>query len=109
MAAPNKCLAKNNKSRHGGRPTKAQLADQGGTVLPGSPADFGKLIADETEVGQGDPGRQHQASTPPRNWPRASVIAQGRSIWLRSDTDRGTAVAITKTASLPPTTLSATS
>jgi tripartite-type tricarboxylate transporter receptor subunit TctC len=28
---------------------KAQLADQGGTVLPGSPADFGKLIADETE------------------------------------------------------------
>jgi hypothetical protein len=49
MAAPNKCLAKNNKSRHEGRPTKAQLADQGGTVLPGSPADFGKLIADETE------------------------------------------------------------
>ena len=28
---------------------KAQLADLGGTVLPGSPADFGKLIADETE------------------------------------------------------------
>ena len=28
---------------------KARLADQGGTVLPGSPADFGKLIADETE------------------------------------------------------------
>jgi len=28
---------------------KARLADQGGTALPGSPADFGKLIADETE------------------------------------------------------------
>jgi len=27
---------------------KARLADLGGTVLPGSPADFGKLIADET-------------------------------------------------------------
>ena len=28
---------------------KAQLADLGGAVLAGSPADFGKLIADETE------------------------------------------------------------
>jgi tripartite-type tricarboxylate transporter receptor subunit TctC len=28
---------------------KAQLADLGGTVLPGSPADFGELIAAETE------------------------------------------------------------
>jgi tripartite-type tricarboxylate transporter receptor subunit TctC len=28
---------------------KARLADLGGTVLRGSPADFGKLIADETE------------------------------------------------------------
>jgi tripartite-type tricarboxylate transporter receptor subunit TctC len=28
---------------------KARLADLGGTVLPGLPADFGKLIADETE------------------------------------------------------------
>jgi tripartite-type tricarboxylate transporter receptor subunit TctC len=27
---------------------KARLADLGGTTLPGSPADFGKLIADET-------------------------------------------------------------
>jgi hypothetical protein len=27
----------------------AQLADLGGPPLPGSPADFGKLIADETE------------------------------------------------------------
>jgi tripartite-type tricarboxylate transporter receptor subunit TctC len=28
---------------------KSRFADLGGTVLPGSPADFGKLIADETE------------------------------------------------------------
>jgi tripartite-type tricarboxylate transporter receptor subunit TctC len=28
---------------------KARFADLGGTVLPGSPADFGKLIAEETE------------------------------------------------------------
>ena len=28
---------------------KARLADQGGTVLAGSPADFGRLIAEETE------------------------------------------------------------
>jgi tripartite-type tricarboxylate transporter receptor subunit TctC len=28
---------------------KARFADLGGTALPGSPGDFGKLIADETE------------------------------------------------------------
>jgi hypothetical protein len=28
---------------------KARLADLGGAVLPGSPAEFGKLIADDTE------------------------------------------------------------
>jgi tripartite-type tricarboxylate transporter receptor subunit TctC len=28
---------------------KTRLADLGGTVIAGSPADFGKLIADETE------------------------------------------------------------
>jgi hypothetical protein len=28
---------------------KARLADTGGTVLPGSPGDFGELIAAETE------------------------------------------------------------
>ena len=29
---------------------KARLADLGGAVLPGSPADFGRLIVDETEM-----------------------------------------------------------
>jgi tripartite-type tricarboxylate transporter receptor subunit TctC len=33
----------------GGPKMKARLADLGGTPLLGSPADFGKLIADETE------------------------------------------------------------
>ena len=28
---------------------KTRLAELGGTALPGSPADFGKLIVDETE------------------------------------------------------------
>jgi hypothetical protein len=28
---------------------KARLADLGGTVLPGPPSDFGKLIVEETE------------------------------------------------------------
>ena len=28
---------------------KARVADMGGTVLAGSPADFGKFIADETD------------------------------------------------------------
>ena len=41
---------------------KARLADLGGTVLAGSPADFGKLIADETEKwAKVIQARQHQA------------------------------------------------
>jgi hypothetical protein len=28
---------------------QARLADTGGSVLPGSPAEFGKLLAEETE------------------------------------------------------------
>jgi hypothetical protein len=28
---------------------RARLAELGGVVLPGSPADFGKIIADESE------------------------------------------------------------
>jgi tripartite-type tricarboxylate transporter receptor subunit TctC len=32
---------------------RARLSDLGGTVLAGSPADFGRLIADETESGPG--------------------------------------------------------
>ena len=33
----------------GGKQIKARLAELGATALPGSPADFGKLIADDTE------------------------------------------------------------
>ena len=29
--------------------SRSGLADLGGTLIPGSPADFGKVIADETE------------------------------------------------------------
>jgi len=41
---------------------KARLGRPRWHTLLGSPADFGKLIAEETEKwGQGDPGGQHQA------------------------------------------------
>jgi hypothetical protein len=40
----------------------ARIAELGGRALSGSPADFGKLVADETgKWGHGDPCRQHQA------------------------------------------------
>jgi hypothetical protein len=40
---------------------KSRLSDLGGTVLPGSPADFGRLIAEENqEMGRRDPDGQHQ-------------------------------------------------
>ena len=56
---------------------KARLAELGGTAFVGSPADFSKLIADETEKwAQGDPGRQHQAGVIP---PRRSVTPVPRS------------------------------
>jgi hypothetical protein len=37
------------KFRNVGPANVARFADLGGSVLVGSPADFGKLIADETE------------------------------------------------------------
>src|SRR5262249_47184902 len=49
---PSQILDKLNKEINAGLADpkiKARLADLGGTVLPGTPADFGKLIADETE------------------------------------------------------------
>jgi hypothetical protein len=49
---------------------KARLTDLGGAALPGSPADFGKLVADETEVGQGDEVRGHQAGVIHAIWAR---------------------------------------
>jgi tripartite-type tricarboxylate transporter receptor subunit TctC len=50
--APTEIIDRLNKEINAGLANakmKARLADLGGTVLPGSPADFGKLIADETE------------------------------------------------------------
>jgi hypothetical protein len=39
---------------------KARLADLGGTVVPGSPADFGKLVVDDRgKVGEVDSGSPH--------------------------------------------------
>jgi hypothetical protein len=47
----------------------AAIADLGGMVLPGSPTDFAKLIAEEIEkVGQGDPRGQHQAGMTRTRW-----------------------------------------
>ena len=51
-ATPAEIVEKLNKEINAGladRKLNARLADLGGTVLPGSPAEFGKLIADETE------------------------------------------------------------
>jgi tripartite-type tricarboxylate transporter receptor subunit TctC len=51
-SAPSEIVERLNKEIHAGLADpkiKARLGDLGGTVLPGSPADFGKLIADETE------------------------------------------------------------
>ena len=51
-ATPAEIIDKLNKEINAGLADpkmKARLADLGGTVLAGSPADFGKLIADETE------------------------------------------------------------
>ena len=39
---------------------KVAVAEMGGTALAGSPADFGRLVADDTEVGEGDQDNQHQ-------------------------------------------------
>jgi tripartite-type tricarboxylate transporter receptor subunit TctC len=50
--APTEIINKLNKDINEGladSKLKARFADLGGTVLTGSPADFGKLIADETE------------------------------------------------------------
>jgi len=47
---------------------RARLANLGATVLSSSPAEFGKLIADETEKwAQGDQVRGHQAGVTTRS------------------------------------------
>ena len=50
-ATPAVIIDKLNREINAGHPKiKARLADMGGAVLPGSPADFGRLIVDETEM-----------------------------------------------------------
>ena len=49
---PTEIIDKLNKETNaalGDSKMKARFADLGGTVVPGSPADYGKLLADETE------------------------------------------------------------
>ena len=49
---PTEIVEKLNKETNAGLADpkiKARFDDLGGTVFPGSPAEFGKLIADETE------------------------------------------------------------
>jgi tripartite-type tricarboxylate transporter receptor subunit TctC len=49
---PDEIIERLNKEANAGladAKLKVRLADLGGTLIPGSPADFGKLIADETE------------------------------------------------------------
>src|ERR1043165_1802610 len=49
---PAEIIDRLNKETNAGRADaklKVRLADLGGTLIPGSPADFGKLIADDTE------------------------------------------------------------
>ena len=45
------------------RKIKSRLDDLGGVPMPMTPAEFGKLIATETEkLGTGDQDREHQAA-----------------------------------------------
>jgi tripartite-type tricarboxylate transporter receptor subunit TctC len=49
---PDEIIERLNKEANAGladAKLKVRLADLGGTLIPGSPADFGKLVADETE------------------------------------------------------------
>jgi hypothetical protein len=52
---------------------RARFADAGGTVLPGSPADFGRLIAEETSG-----PRWSNSPAPSRIEPRREVPVKGR-------------------------------
>jgi tripartite-type tricarboxylate transporter receptor subunit TctC len=59
---------------------KARLADLGDTIIPGSPAQFAKLIADETEkVGEGDQVRRPQGGLNPIEQHVRGLAAVGRN------------------------------
>ena len=55
---------------------KSRVADMGGTVLAGSPADFGKFIADETRSG----ARWSSSPAPSRTNPGQPVLIVFRSV-----------------------------
>jgi tripartite-type tricarboxylate transporter receptor subunit TctC len=62
-----------------------RLAEIGGNALPGSPADFGKLICGrDREVGQGHPGGQHQVGV--TSWTFHKSRKRLRRFRLRSAT-----------------------
>jgi transposase len=62
-ATPAEIVEKLNKEINAGLANpkiKAKLSELGGTVLPSSPADFGKLSLMKPTSGEADPGGQHQ-------------------------------------------------
>jgi Tripartite tricarboxylate transporter family receptor len=74
---------------------KARLADLGATVFAGSPADFRRHIAAETEeVGQGDPGGQRQARVRPTR--RYSIASDTRIMRSQSNETADHRVAATE-------------
>jgi hypothetical protein len=96
---PNEIVQKLNKEINAGLADpkiKARLADLGGTVIPGSPADFGRLVADEIEKwgkvvkfsgGQAGMNPVNLAAAPPNilhlRWPVAD--AQRNASFVLSD------------------------
>jgi hypothetical protein len=69
---------------------KARLADLGAIVLPGSRADYGKAIADETEKwAKVNPSREHQTGVRLRGPVRVkSAVSIYWPVWQEYPNDR---------------------